>query len=1678
MIRHRDMSRPAERYKLLERLGAGGIGVVHRALDRATHNEVAMKIMPRPRGGTNLRDEFVALARLRHPNVVSVLDYGLTDAGQEYFTMELVVGPPLAEATNIDGPVAPAPSDARGWPTFFALMDGVLDALAFVHARGMVHADIKPTNILIDGVALDRDPAAAARLADFGLAAAIDDPAGRAARGTIAYAAPEAWAGHADTRSDLYSLGVVMYEIVAGERPFAGTTAREILTAQQRGAPRDPRRERPELPAALAELIVALCDPAPGARPQSADEVRTRLGDVARGAGVATSAPVAAAAAAPAVFGGPLVGRDRELGDLERAWRDARSGRGSAVLVSGEEGMGTSRLVAELALRVQLDGGTVHRATMGTAGGPWSGLDTLARGMVATAGERWLSDDSARAAALRRALAPLVSGRADADAEGSLTRWAAAEALSDLALAAADERPLVLIADDVHAASLAATDVLAYLARAAPEASLLLVLAGQRGEAREGDIVDRLAGAVRSAARGLRIDVPPLDRAGIAQLATTAVGRELAVRLADDLHRASGGNPGHALRALEAMVADDQIQRARGAWVAERDLTVPMPPSALDAARARVSQLAPTTRSVLRAAALLGDPVDRDLLRAALGVEEPSDGTAEPLVDQVSAGVVAVSASGAVPAVSPEYDLLVRAAAAQADERAAEVTSIEAIDAALADAVTARVLHADPAAGTFRFSHAELAGSLAGELTADERRAAMQRVAEELERRSRRGHAVAPAQLARAHLAASNSAAALHWSLRAVDAAAAAGDLRGALGLATDALHLAPPDQTSALAERIGDLAAAAGEVDLALHHYQLATGMLPTPSGRTSINAISIGESRVRLALAIAELHRRRGASDAAHAVLMQALATARAERLVRAEARCHLRIGWVLMSRSDYKAATEHAVAGQVIARGAGDRRTSAELGRLVAAVAIYQGDTRRALSVLDEALRDAEADQDQRLRAGVLHEIGRAAIHAGEYARAVEALSQAVATAEATGDIEQRAKSLNNLGVANYHLGEWTSARLAWERFRRLCERMGDQSELQLALNNLGYLYRELGMLSDARADLDRAGEIAALTGNSYVAAMALANRGEVEMRDGDLAGARERYERAMTEFQRMGAHEDIIETRRRLAELDIAVGRIDEALSRAIDAAREARDAGVRIEEGILHRVAATALRLQGDLESARWFLGKAKEIVVGLGSRYEVGKLALEEAAIARAAGQNVEYEAHLAEAEAIFAQLGARDFLERVRAERRSAREVVPSVDLGGAILHELVRAVGYVDVERVLELVLDRTLEASGYERGFILLLDADGRPRERLRRMRPGARTFDRGDAEFSGTIVRRVAASGTSLAVGDTSLDLDLRDQRSVVSLGLRRIMCSPLRIGGRVIGIIYVDSASVGEERGLTVGALEAMAAPLALAIENARLVGEDKRKAELMSILAHEIRNPLAGILGYSEMGAEMAAGGAELKEVLSRIRSDAERLRRLVDNVLELSRHESGNIDWSMTAVDVGQLVDDVAANFKVACDRKQVQLSTSHAIEGSALGNADRLAQVLSNLIGNALKFTPANGQIRISVHREAVSGRDPNAPPIPATEIRAWVPGAEDDTIGEFIRVDVADTGPGMSDELREHLFEKFSQGAGRKRTAGVGLGLYISREIIRRHGGVIWVDSELGKGSTFSFRIPTAL
>ena len=1639
--------RPAERYRLIERLGAGSIGVVHRALDLATGREVALKLMPRPRWGTNLRGEFVALARLRHPNVVSVLDYGLTDGGQEYFTMELVSGPTLVDAAG--------PATGR---TLYALLAGVLDALAAVHTAGMVHADIKPSNILVDGRALHATPGRAGRLVDFGLAAPLADPSGPTARGTMGYAAPEAWSGRLDPRSDLYSFGVVLWQLVTGSRPFEGPTPRAIVTAQRAGAPPDPRRLRPDLPADLAELMVALLDPAPGARPQTADEVLERWRALAEALGhrgvLADRAP-SVRSPRVAIEVGSVFGRDHELGELERAWAEAQTGRGAPFLIVGEPGIGKSRLLSELGLRLQLDGGQVLRLSARGGDEAWGAVRELTRALLAIAGPTWIERGPSQGPR-QQALTALLATTTGSSGPG---RWVIAETVADLLAAAGEVRPLVVLVDDLDAGSPSTIDVLANLARAVHDARVLLVLAG-RGAAPARPLARTpVEHAIEAAARGRRFELSPLGQSSFFGLMTAAVGTDVGARIADDVRRVSGGNPGHALATVDAMIEAGTLARVGGQWIASRELVVPLLAAARQGAMTRLAALAPSSRALLRAAAVLGDTFDRDLLTSILGMVPPpppaADGVPEELV------------SDNLLSVSTRLPLAETPADDDRSRRIAVDPTHDDLEAALADGVAARVLTADPAAGRFRFAHKELADALGRELTPAARLEYHRRAALALDDRLNAGLDVPAAALARHWRALGDGSQAARWCLAAADEAARGGDLAGALVHATDALALADAREHRALVRRVAELAAQHGDLDLALHHFRLASDGAPV-------------DEQPRLQLEIADIERRRGEPARALEAAGAALTMARRRGDLALEARCHLRIGWLHTHRGDFAVGAEHAAVGTTLARRAGDRALAAELGRLAAAVATSLGEPRRAIAILDEALADAGGAGDHRLDPGISHEIGRAAIQAGDYPRAIEALERAVAGAEAVGDLVQRARSLNNLAAACYYQGDWTRARSLWEQFRQQTERQGDRQETLYALNNLGSLYRDLGMLAEARTALARAADLATALANGRMLAMVLANRGEVDARAGDLGAARERYERSLGEFARLGAKDDAIETRRRLSELDLTVGRVDEALSRALEAARDAKGSGNRFEEGVLHRVAATALRCQGDFESAAWFIDRARELLAGLGARYELAKVGFEAAELARATGDDARARERLAAAEAELAALGARWDLERLRALQRSLGPVVEGAAEPGTT--EVARAAASGDADAAIELALDAILRAARCSRGFVLTLDPLGRPRIRARRLRPGARTFDKGDLEVSGTIVRKVAASGQPFAVADAVLDADLREQSSVVALGVRRVYAAPLRARGRLTGIVYADSqgGDVDEEL-LDLAQLDAATAPLALALDHGRLLDDARRTSELMSILAHEIRNPLAGILGYSEMGQEPdgTPDGLAPTELFGRIRHDAERLRRLVDNVFELARHESGHIDWSMTPVEVGKLIHDVAGGFARALTTRRLSLSIDvDEPLGPALANADRIAQVLSNLLGNAVKFSPEGSAIEIAARRETVRASDPVAPPIPTSDPRAWIPTDADDEIGDVIRVDVKDHGPGMSAELQAQLFEKFTQGAGAARRGGIGLGLYLCREIVRRHGGSIWVASELGKGATFSFRLPVAL
>ncbi len=274
-------------YRVLSLLGAGSMGIVFRAEDSRLKRPVALKVM-RPNYATKeeYRKRFIregqATAKLDHPHVVPI--YGVDECeGAPYLAMKLLEGESLEERLKARGSFLPLPEVLR-------IGEEVADALAAAHAQGLIHRDVKPTNIWLEA------GDGRVKLIDFGLARILDDDLRLTGTGyvvgTPSYMAPEQANGEEiDHRSDLFSLGCVLYRASTGMPPFPGQFAVDVVAAVRTLDPKPPRGLDPTLPPSFSDLVMALLSKDPARRPQSAAEVRDALRDLRAAFGGARSGP-------------------------------------------------------------------------------------------------------------------------------------------------------------------------------------------------------------------------------------------------------------------------------------------------------------------------------------------------------------------------------------------------------------------------------------------------------------------------------------------------------------------------------------------------------------------------------------------------------------------------------------------------------------------------------------------------------------------------------------------------------------------------------------------------------------------------------------------------------------------------------------------------------------------------------------------------------------------------------------------------------------------------------------------------------------------------------------------------------------------------------------------------------------------------------------------------------------------------------------------------------------------------------------------------------------------------------------------------------------------------------------------------------------------------------------------
>jgi signal transduction histidine kinase len=388
------------------------------------------------------------------------------------------------------------------------------------------------------------------------------------------------------------------------------------------------------------------------------------------------------------------------------------------------------------------------------------------------------------------------------------------------------------------------------------------------------------------------------------------------------------------------------------------------------------------------------------------------------------------------------------------------------------------------------------------------------------------------------------------------------------------------------------------------------------------------------------------------------------------------------------------------------------------------------------------------------------------------------------------------------------------------------------------------------------------------------------------------------------------------------------------------------------------------------------------------------------------------------------------------------------------------------LDLDAVLQTIVTRANQLAGTD--ACTVYEYDDRTEEFVMRATHNldesvAQALRREPIRRGDGAVGRVAVTREPVQIPDIALAgayhgalLDL-----LLQSGVRALLAIPLLREDHVVGGLTVNKKTPGEFAPEVVELLKTFATQSALAIQNAQLfreIGDKSRqleaasrhKSEFLANMSHELRTPLNAVIGFSEVLKDRLFGDLNEKqaEYLQDIHASGTHLLSLINDILDLSKIEAGRMDLELTDFDLPGAIENALILVRERAGRRGITLG--HTVDervGVVYADERKVKQILLNLLSNALKFTPEGGRIDV---RTAVNEGT--------------------------VEISVADTGVGIAPEDQDAIFEEFRQvGTADKKVEGTGLGLSLARKFIGLHGGRIWVKSQVGQGSTFTFTLP---
>ncbi|HEY3352797.1 MAG TPA: ATP-binding protein [Polyangia bacterium] len=1568
-----------------------------------------------------------ALREVCAPRLTPIVQVGC-EAGLLYVARAFVPGVTLDERLR---------RGALGVPECVTVGISLLAALDCAHAHGVLHRDVKPTNLVLSEDAAARR----ATLIDFGLSRVdrLEASIREQPLGAVRRMSPEqAGLIHADVReaSDLYAAGLVLYECLAGRPCFDGRSITEVLRQQLSLRPPDLRSLGLAVPRPLDELIHRLLHKDPRDRYQSAAGALADLDRIGAGLARGEAEPevvIGACDERRTLTEPAFIGRTAQLATLRAEVERARRGAGRLVLLEAESGGGKTRLLDELAYGVGASAWVLRSsAVANVAPRPFLVLDGLVDEIITAA-----DAEPALGAAIRErvgdqggaicAALPRLEAVLGPPAPAAPGPEAFAEARTGYALAVllealgSDTRPAVVLLDDGQWAD-AATVRLVRLWHDRRRETLahVGVVVAFRGEEAPADL------PLREVPGAAHLPLPALDPTQIRQLAESMAGP-----LPDDaaavVARLAEGSPFMASAVLRGLVESGALVRQGPGWHVDPGVMAAVRSSheaALFLTR-RLDLLPPPALALLSVAALLGREFDLDFAAQLAGqtAGEAADAIGEARRRHI------LWAKGRGAACAFVHDKLRDALLARLSDEARRALHRRAA-AAIEERDPGRVFdlayHFDAAGAPARaLPYALAAGDRARARHALE-------LAEQQYRIAERSSAVAdPATRGRV-------AEALGEVLM----------LRGRYGEALVALGLARSLARGRLDEarvesKLGALAFNRGEMRAACEAFERALRLLGrhVPGGWLSLRAM-LGRELVEQVLHTVRPARCLGVRGPADETELLAM------RLYEQLARAY----W--FRRGVVPSAWAHLY-GMNLAE---HYTPSAELAQIYSAHAPIVS----SVPLFDRALAYAERSLAQRTAAGDLWGQGQTLAFYGvtlyaasRYEEALEKLGRATQILERTGDLWHMNVARGHTAYSLYRLGRLAEGAGLARRLHQHSLEVGDVQLSGHALDmwakaSLGRIPREAALAELARDSDDAHTRVLVLQAD----AVRLLHEGRPAEAAAQLEAAQRLVDAASMRREYVAPILPWLATARR-QELETTSPYAARRRTALLAQAQAAADRGLRVarrfRNNLPHalREAGLLAAAAGDPRRARALLGESVATAERQGARHE---RALTLEARGRA-GLALGWPGAAGDAAAGAAERGVLEA--GLEPERRDGAAEPP------VTISVLQRFDTLLDVGRQIASALTRDAVLSAVRRAALTLLRG-----EHCVILEPGPADslvpLGGGDqVPFSAPVAARALASGRPIVVGE--------DRPAVDGLA-RSVLAAPILVRGRAAACLYLTHERVGglfgaeEERlGEFIAALagaalenaEGFAAVQALSDERSRLYREAqdavRARDEFLSIAAHELRTPLMALTlpiqtlqRLADRGAESLASSLVMPS-LRIVDRQARRLTKLVNSLLDVSRITAGRLTLEVDEVDLADVTRGIVDELHEELVRAGCPIELRAAAPVVGRWDRLRLEQVVTNLVSNAIKFG-AGRPIEIAV----------------------------EGTGGEA-SLTVRDHGIGIPPDDLSRIFERFERAVSMSHYAGFGLGLWIVRQVVQASGGTVQVTSSPAEGSVFTVTLP---